>query len=198
MKTLRFFLGIFLMPVLVSCSSGCSSRQDGGSVELPEKNEFLSNNTPVFEKQETPLVLKRGIKRVIYYAGKKGQIMTFQLSCGGLKTQTVYEWKKTESDNLRLSVSPAGKNQWKVVHQAKTQDAAQIFRQPLTFSPGNFITVTVPLTFLDDYVLKNPEGEKLDVKAELDLVSISADPLVYTISVRPGKRTKVREIIFAD
>ncbi len=205
-KSARLLLAMLLMPVLASCS-GCSAsgepekgQKNKGEVELPGKAEFLDVDTPVFAKQETPLVLKRGLKRVIYYAGKKGQVMTFQLSTGGLKAQTVHEWKMKEADNLRISISPAGKNQWKIVHpvQKTAQGQDYVRRQPLTLSPGSFVTVAVPLAFLESYALTDPAGDRLDVKAELNLASVPAEPLIYTVSIRPAKQTKVREYIFAD
>ncbi len=188
----RFLPAFLLISVLASCS-GCAPEKSG----MPEeKDGWLSVDAPVFARVDTPLILKRGIQRVIYYAGKKGQVMTFQVSCGGLNAQSIHEWKKTEANNLRLSISPAGKNEWETVHQ--DQDKGTIRRQPLALSPGNFITVTVPLTFLEKYTVSDPAGDRLDVKAELDLLSVTAEPLIYTISVRPAKQQKVREIIFAD
>lgn len=196
-----FAFSALLLPALVSCS-GCSSQPEDHSIVHREIPEGLHDpDTPRFAKIDTQLVLQRGIKRMLYYAGKKGQKMTFFLSNPGLKSIMLYEWQKAEPDNIRISVSPVEKEQWRQVwpeKKASTESGQLVPRQPVLLAPGNRLNVAVPLTFLETYPLKAGLEERLKVKAELNLHSVQAQPLVYEIVIRSGQRTRIREIIIAD
>lgn len=184
-------------------------KQEHPAVNEPGKPVMYTVDIPVFRKVSSRLTLSRGKARKTYFIGVPGvQKMSFQVRNNNLGSVSLEEWRRNEPDNILLHIAPRGTGalekipaeQWKQVWPEKKdgEDGLPVRRLPVQIAPGTFLTVEVPLPFLKKYILSNPAGDSLAVRADLNLASAEADPLFFEIRVRKKGSRKVRELIFAD
>ena len=133
------------------------------------------------------------------YAGDGG-IVTFSLENCGNKKIEIEEWFSNESDNIVISCQnylpgmttfdPAA---WVKLETPPRQPA---WRFPLQLAPGNKVTVSKALPFVDKLAVTPGSERRYFIRAELNLKSVSAVSRVTVISVRnpADKRIKAAPV----
>ena len=128
------------------------------------------------------------------YAGEGG-LLTFTLENCGNKRLDIDEWYSNESDNIVISCQnylpgmttfdPAA---WVKLETPPRQPP---WRFPLQLAPGNKVTVSKALPFVDKLAITPGSERRYFIRAELALKSVSAASRVTVISVRnPADRRK--------
>ncbi len=182
----------------------------GAGNRLPKKMEALEVDAPTFTKISplTPLTIQRGVKTLVYYTSGKDakgrpQKLTFQVWNKNLKPLTILEWREQEADNIRLYVKPEGAEEWTLISPLPRKNTKNdpIARTPAELAPNTWTPVEIPFSeFLKsrkDHVKKAGGSIKYLIRAELNLVSVSADPIEFEIQIR-NARSEIKERVFAE
>jgi len=194
---------------LASCS-GCSGSKDAA-------NRHRSVDARRFAVVKQPLTIERGFRKAIYDIDRAGtkakpQTLSFKVVNRNIESLSVEEWRRNETDNIIVSVLPVQEGEkdqplpdrtgwlrlWPGPEADHPKDGGPVRRAPVMLAPNNSLLLDIPLVFPADYKLPdNAANFYLWVKAELNLRSVQAKPLVFQILVREKGR-KVKEIIITD
>lgn len=163
----------------------------------------------VFPRVEEPLTLQLAFRSELFIVKHDLQSLTPKkltfliLNLNNMRQVTLNEWFQNETDNLRLYVAPISKagekvpaDRWKQVWPEKAP-GKKAKRQPVAIAPGNRLMLDIPAQILLPFMPKKKVGQRLAVKAELNLRSVTAAPLLFEVVLRKEKG-RVKQYIFAD
>ncbi len=205
-------LALCMLFVACSGSSG-DSKAEKAAAQTEHKNGIIGGvDSPYFAKVKHPLTIQRAETRRTYYVNGKEKDGTppkfvFRVCNHNIETVSVQEWRTNEAENLRVMTAPCEKGKsssvraedWKQIWPSLSENGKKdslVHRTPSVLAPENFVTLEIPLLFLNGYKLNKTE-ETLAVKVELNLQSVEAEPLIFEIAVRQ-KKQRIKEYIIAD
>lgn len=213
----RRFSGLFrlaaaaaVIAVLASCSAGCGGAGGRGG----RGGRGARAETPRFPVLKWPLTIERGVPKTVFQLNRAGgnaapQKLSFKLVNRNIEALDIQEWRRRETDNLRVYFMPVpdGKKEaprpeqdgwtqiWPGPEADKSGQGSTVPRAPLLISPNNSVLLDIPLVFPGNYRLPgNAAGGYVWIKAELNLRSVEAKPLIFKIEVREKGR-RINETI---
>ena len=180
-KTVKIIL--FLAGALVLLGSGCVIHE-----------ETRMGKRALGEKAKDKYAPLKGYRLKLDMVGSgllyvgEGGLLTYTLENCGNKRLDIEEWFSNESDNIVISCQnylpgmttfdPAA---WVKLETPPRQPA---WRFPLQLAPGNKVTVSKALPFVDKLAVTPGSERRYFIRAELNLKSVSAVSRVAVISVR--------------
>ena len=165
-----------------------------GCVET--KVEKMESHLGMVDRQTFPEV--KGAKLELAVSGSPELIagrdkkVTFILKNLGSAPVSIPEWFTNEADNIEISCQIWFPNQ-----HAPEPDRwitypvipkRPVMRYPLRIGSKMFVSVDVPLEFLDHLVVKPGTERRYYIKAKLNLNSVSAESKVSAITVRAAEK----------
>jgi len=123
----------------------------------------------------------------VLYAGEGG-LLSFTLENCGSKRLDIEEWFSNEADNIVIScqnylpgMTTFDPGAWVKLETPPRQPP---WRFPLQLEPGNKVTVSKSLPFVNNLAITPGSERRYFIRAELTLTSVTAASRVMVISVR--------------
>ena len=209
----RRFAGLFRLMAAAAVIAGLASCSGCGGTE-GRSGRGAGAETARFPVLKWPLTIERGVPKAVFQLTRAGesaapQTLSFKLVNRNIEALDIQEWRRRETENLRIFFMAAengGKEApspeqsgwvriWPGPEADKAGSGGTVLRAPLLIAPNNSVLLDIPLVFPEKYRLPgNAARGYVWIRAELNLRSVQAKPLIFKIEVREKGR-RINETI---
>ncbi|MBR2632883.1 MAG: hypothetical protein IKD29_05505 [Lentisphaeria bacterium] len=185
-----FFVFSMLCALMIS---GCQSRV--------EKVEKMKSHLGAVDRQTFPEV--EGAKLELAVSGTpeliagKDKKITFILRNLNNTPVSIPEWFTNEADNIEVSCqiwfpqqTGPEEDRWVTYTVVPKRP---VMRYPLKLGAKMFVSVDVPIPFLEHLIVKPGTERRYFIKARLNLRSVSAESKISAITVRPSAPARAKK-----